>query len=51
MDFYSSRYALVWLRLAYELDLSRRIQLERELEYSKAIEIQRIAEAKELEAR
>lgn len=38
-------------RLAYELELSRRVALDRELEYSRALEIQRIAEAKELEFR
>lgn len=33
------------------MELSRRVAFERELEISKAIEIQKIAEAKELEYR
>ncbi len=33
---------------AYELEISRRIQVERELEYAKALEIQMIAQANEI---
>lgn len=39
------------LRLAYELEVSRKIALERELEYSRALEIQRLADAKQLQYR